>query len=146
MNELERRKEAIRRVNAGESVSAVCRDLHRSRTWYYKWHRRWEEAGAAGLQDRRPGHPPPEKTPASVRKLVSAIRERLVHQVEAGDHHLGIGAKQIQHELQELGAPVVSSSAIYRILHHTDQVETDQPPPRMVPGAHGHADQRSSAT
>jgi transposase len=133
MNELERRKEAIRRVNAGESVSAVCRDLSRSRTWYYKWHRRWVEAGPEGLQDQRPGHDPPQKTSAPVRKLVIAIRERLVRQAEAGDHHLGIGAKQIQHELQELGAPRVSSSAIYRILHETDQVGTNQPPRGWCP-------------
>jgi transposase len=133
MNEYERRKEAIRRVNAGESVSAVCRDLGRSRTWYYKWQARYEKVGPAGLQDQRPGHAPPRKTPETVQKLVSAIRKRLVRQAERGDHHLGIGGKQIQHELRELGAPVVSIPTIYRILHQAGQIASDQPPRGWCP-------------
>ena len=128
MDEYERRKEAVRRVRGGETVSAVCRDLGRSRAWYYKWDQRYEEAGPAGLADQRPGHTPTNKTPDAVRDLVIEIRERLVRQAQAGQHHLGIGAGQIQHELRELGAPVVSSSAIYRILHGAGQVASDQPP------------------
>lgn len=133
MNEHERRKEAIRRVNGGESVSSVCCDLQRSRTWYYKWAQRYEQAGPAGLEDQRPGHTPPEKTSESVCELVRSIRARLVHQAETGDHHLGIGAKQIRHELRELGAPVVSSSTIYRILRESGQVDADQPPSGTCP-------------
>jgi transposase len=133
MDEHERRKEAIRRVQAGESVSAVCRDLQRSRTWYYKWRRRYEQDGVVALKDQRPGHAPPEKTPPAMQQLVSAIRARLVRQSEAGNHHLGIGAKQIQHELRELKAPMVSSSTIYRILRRAGQVEANQPPKGWCP-------------
>lgn len=133
MNEYERRKEAIRRVSSGEGVSAVCRDLQRSRTWYYDCRQRYEEAGAEGLKDHRPGHAPPEKIPEDVRELVSAIRARLVRQAEAGNHYLGIGAKQIQREMHELDVPPVSSSSIYRILHETGQVDTDQAPAGWCP-------------
>jgi putative transposase len=133
MNEYERRKEAIRRVLAGETVSTVCHDLQRSRTWYYKWYHRYAQAGAAGLKDQRPGHPPPEKTSPEVRELVRAIRERLVRQAKAGQHHLGIGGKQIQHELRELGAPVVSISTIYRILRQAGKIATERKPHGWCP-------------
>jgi putative transposase len=133
MNEYERRKEAIRRVNSGESVSAVCRELRRSRTWYYKWRKRYEESGPEGLKDQRPGHAPSKKTSASMQKLVQSIRERLVRRAEAGDHHLGIGAKQIQRELRELGVPVVSTATVYRILRQSGQIESDQPPRGWCP-------------
>jgi transposase-like protein len=70
MDEYERRKEAIRRVSAGESVSAVCRDLQRSRIWYYKWRKRYLNAGLPGLKVHRPVHEPPNKVPDDVRVLV----------------------------------------------------------------------------
>jgi transposase-like protein len=128
MNEYERRVEAIRRVTEGESVSKVCQELERSRTWYYKWRRRYKEDGLEGLHDRRPGHVPPQETPDSVRQLILEIRDRLVRQAETGEYHGGIGDKAILHELQQLGLALPDRSTIYRILRRAGRTHTPEPP------------------
>jgi transposase len=53
---------AVRRVLAGESVSAVAQELGIRRKRLYVWKGRYAELGAAGLAHRRGGRP---------RKLVS---------------------------------------------------------------------------
>ena len=42
MNEIEQRKEAIRRFNSGESVTSISANLSRSRQWVYKWIKRYK--------------------------------------------------------------------------------------------------------
>jgi transposase-like protein len=116
MNEHERRLEAIRRVAQDEMVSKVCADLGRSRAWYYKWRTRYAQHGLAGLRDQRPGHAPPQRTSDGLRELIVEIRDRLVHQAEAGTYHLGIGTDQIAQELSALGITPPHRSTIYRIL------------------------------
>ncbi len=48
------RKWAIQRVQDGQAVAHVCRVLAVSRSFYYKWHTRWRDAGKAwaALEDR----------------------------------------------------------------------------------------------
>ena len=38
------RKWAIQRVEEGQAVAFVCRVLAVSRSFYYKWHKRWRDA------------------------------------------------------------------------------------------------------
>jgi transposase len=116
MDEYERRKEAIRRVAQGEAISKVCTEVGRSRVWYYKWRPRYREYGLDGLQDRRPGHQPLQRTSDNLRELIIEIRDRLVSEAEAGAHHLGIGAGQIAQELRSLGITPPRQRTIYRIL------------------------------
>lgn len=116
MNEYERRVEAIGRVANGEPVQDVCADLERTRAWYYKWRARYRTHGLAGLQDRRPGHPPSQCTPAPLRRLIVEIRDRLVRQAEEGTYHLGMGDAQIIRELKAVGIDPPHRATIYRIL------------------------------
>ena len=50
------REEAINRYLAGKKPSAICRELGRSRTWFYKALRRYRQGGRAALgsRSRRP--------------------------------------------------------------------------------------------
>lgn len=127
MNEYERRREAIRRVAQGESVSRVCADLGRTRAWYYKWRKRYCQDGLAGLQDRRPG-PVSRQLPEELRVLIVEIRDRLVRQAKEGVHHLGIGADQIAKELQALDLTPPSARTIYRILQAADRTARNEGP------------------
>ena len=48
---------AVRRVPAGESVSAVAQELGIRRKRLYVWKDRYAELGEAGLEQRRGGRP-----------------------------------------------------------------------------------------
>jgi hypothetical protein len=127
MNEYERRLEAIRLVAQGESISAVCADLNRTRAWYHKWRARYNQDGLAGLQDRRPGHGP-GRTSEGLQELIVEIRDRLVRQAEAGTYHLGVGADAIAKELQALALTPPSRRTIYRILLMAGRIDKTQEP------------------
>lgn len=47
-----KRKEAIRRYLAGESISSICRDLGRSRRWFYEWHKRYQTRDPYNVSQR----------------------------------------------------------------------------------------------
>ncbi len=55
---------AVRRVRAGESVSAVAQELGIRRKRLYVWKDRYAELGEAGLEQRRGGRPR-KATPAA---------------------------------------------------------------------------------
>jgi transposase len=38
----QRRKHAIARYLAGEKIDVICRDLHCSKSWLYKWKARYQ--------------------------------------------------------------------------------------------------------
>jgi len=141
MNENERRREAIRRVAEGESISSVCADLSRTRAWYYKWRARYAQDGLAGLQDRRPGHIS-QRTPNRLRSLIIEIRDRLVRQAEAGTHHLGIGADEIAKALRALGVEPPCRRTIYYVLREAGRTVRDENPKgyRQRPTAEGGND------
>ena len=42
MNEIEKRKEAIRLLLSQEIVTTISKILKRSRAWIYKWHNRYK--------------------------------------------------------------------------------------------------------
>jgi len=54
---VELKLEAVRRVRAGESVSAVAQELGIRRKRLYVWKDRYTELGEAGLGQRRGGRP-----------------------------------------------------------------------------------------
>ncbi len=138
MNEFERRREAIGRVINGEPIQKVCADLQRSRSWYYKYRARYRLNGLGGLQDLRPGHPPPLRTSPSVRNLIVEIRDRLVRQAEEGTYHLGIGATAIVRELRMLGIDPPHPTTIYRILREEGRVPRSDRPQGWCPRPPAH--------
>ena len=50
----------IMRVSSDKQhIESVARELHRARSWAYKWHKRYGDDGLEGLRDRqRSGKPP----------------------------------------------------------------------------------------
>lgn len=64
---------AVRRVLAGESVSAVAQELGIRRKRLYVWKDRYAELGEAGLGQRRAGRP---RKPAAVGNGAEALTAR----------------------------------------------------------------------
>ena len=112
-SEYERRRQAVSRVRAGDTVVSAARSVGRTEQWLHKWLRRYEAEGEPGLRDRSsaPRHTPSATLP-SVVDTVLLVRAQL----EASEHQ-GIGAEAIRYELELQGtAAVPSVSTIERIL------------------------------
>ena len=105
---------AVRRVRAGESISAVAQDLGIRRKRLYVWKDRYAELGEVGLEQRRGGRPRKEVPAAgngaeatagrgellAARKRIAEL-ERKVGQQEleldffgAALRRIGVGAKR----------------------------------------------------
>jgi len=109
--ELERRR-AVERYQDGESASAICASLHRSREWFYKWLRRFQSGETDWYRDRsRRPHQSSASTSAEIEQAVIAVRRSLVRQ------NLFHGAQAIRWELEDLGVePFPSLRTISRIV------------------------------
>jgi transposase len=133
MNEKERRLEAIRRVAQGESISAVCAALNRSRPWYYQWAARFRVAGTVGLEDQRLGATPTNKTPTWIAQLCLETRDRLVQQAEDGASFAGIGTREVARQLDWLGHETPHWTTINRILRASGYVGPEVQPVGYCP-------------
>lgn len=115
MDEIELRREAVRRRNAGETTGQVAAALGRSDRWVRKWTARQQagEAGGDWAQSRsRAPHRSPSRTPQRVRDQVLAARARLEL-----DPRSQYGPLAIAWELHLLGVdPVPEIWTINRIL------------------------------
>ncbi len=113
-SEVERRREAVRRVVSGERRAEVARQLGRSREWVHKWVKRFVEEDEAGLVDRsRAPHRTPvgigDATVAEVLRIRAALEDNPV---------ASIGAGTIQATMERGGwEPLPSVASIERILH-----------------------------
>ena len=128
MGEKERRLEAIRRVAQGELIPDVCAHLNRSRTWYYKWSKRFRVEGVSGLVDRRLENSPSNATPDWLKKLIVETRDRLVKQAQSGTSFQGIGAREVVRELEELKVDVPHWATIHRILKEAERINQTAKP------------------
>jgi len=102
----------IKLWEAGQSVQAVCRAVRRSRSWFYKWLRRYQAGGTAWFeaQSRRPRNPA-RQAPKTVVEVVKLTRLSLYNK------GLFCGAQAILWELQDLAfKPLPSLRTINRIL------------------------------
>ncbi len=101
MNEYEKRKQAINRHEAGESVTSIVDSLGKSRQWFYNWLKRYQAAGGEGNwfedQSRAP-KTTPTKVTGSVEQQVIDARKRLEKQGIAQT-----GAIAISYELRNQG-------------------------------------------
>ncbi len=109
------RLKAIRLHLRGVPLKVILNQVHRSRAWFSKWHKRFDQQGTAGLrtQSRRPQHSPTAYSPRMV-QLIARTRRRLLKQ------KVGlIGPGAIQRELRKLklGKRTPSLSTIRRVLH-----------------------------
>jgi transposase-like protein len=113
----QRRKQAVVRYLAGDKIAAICRDLHCSKSWLYKWKARYQADDlewAKGLSTQ-PRHKP-SQVPQRIAQRVVELRRTLVQRGKHGS------AAAIQQELEQQGIkPIPSLRTIYRMLQRHDQ-------------------------
>ena len=103
---------AVDRFKNGESPESICASLGKSRTWLYKWIRRYREHDDSWSQSQsRCPHSIHHRTPSEIEEIIKMIRLNLYNQ------GLFCGAQAIRWELEDLGAkPLPSIRTINRIL------------------------------
>ncbi|MCH9663607.1 MAG: helix-turn-helix domain-containing protein [Gammaproteobacteria bacterium] len=74
-----RRQEAIKRYLDGEPIEQICREMKCSKSWLYKWKKRYRatESGWAVARSRRPVTTP-SKTSEAVEKHIVRLAQTLV--------------------------------------------------------------------
>jgi putative transposase len=120
--ELRLRRQAIRWHLKGVRPKVILEKVQRSRAWFSKWQKRFDQFGSAGLRSRsrRPHHTPTVCTPR-IERLIVRTRQRLVKQ------KVGLsGPRAIQRELRKLGLgqQTPSLSTILRVLHRRGVLPT----------------------
>jgi len=102
-------------------VTALCRELEISRQTLYKYRRRFEAEGPAGLAERsRRPHSSPARVPAATEEAIVRLRKELT---------LECGAQTIAYHLARRGEVAPSVATIHRVLVRRGMV-TAQPEKR----------------
>ena len=103
---------AVERFKNGESPETICASLGKSRTWLYKWIRRYREHDDLWNQSQsRCPHLIHRRTPLEIEEIVKIIRLNLYNK------DLFCGAQAIRWELEDLGVkPLPSIRTVNRIL------------------------------
>jgi len=116
------RRRAVQRLQAGESVSAICSSMGYSRQWLYKWKERFEAGDPHWYQAKsRKPKSSPSKTRKETEELVISIRRSLEKQ------NLFHGAQAIRWEMEDLNIePLPSVRTIGRILARHDLIQRRQ--------------------
>ena len=113
----QRRKQAIARYRAGEKIDVICRDLHCSKSWLYKWKARYQADDPEWAQSlsTQPQHKP-SQLPQRMQQRVVELRRTLGQRGQHGS------AASIQQELERQGIkPIPSLRTIYRMLQRHNQ-------------------------
>lgn len=111
-----KRKLAVKRFQKGESPSAICASIGKSRFWLYKWIKRFDPNDPDWCQDRskRPINSP-QRTSAEIEEIIKMVRMNLYN------NDLFCGAQAIRWELEDMGVlPLPSERTINRILSRND--------------------------
>jgi putative transposase len=112
------RRGAIERFRRGETISSICKSLHRSRFWFHRWLDRYESGDPEWFREksRRP-HSTPRRTAPETEEAIKLIRWELE---QSGAFS---GAQAIRWEMEERDLRVVPSvRTIGRILDRHDLV------------------------
>jgi hypothetical protein len=106
------RKEAIVRYLKGEPPKSICRDLSRSKHWFFKWLGRFQTGDLHWYKDRsRAPWRRPKQVSEKRRALIVSTRKRL-----EAEPFAQTGVSAIKWELRRLGADFPSDRTINRIL------------------------------
>lgn len=110
------RQNAVKRFFQGESPSAICASLGKSRFWLYKWVKRFDADDPTWYHDRsRCPLERPHRTPLEIEEIVKTIRLSLYN------NDLFYGAQAIRWEMEDLRVhPLPSVRTINRILSRND--------------------------
>ena len=108
-----RRQEALARYGAGEPIAVICREMGCSKSWLYKWKRRYEGTEPAWVEERsRRPQSTPTKTPEALEAEIVQLRQTL----SSG----GVGPVSAdgmrEHLRQHGGDAIPSRRTIYRML------------------------------
>ncbi len=112
------RKFAVERFQKGESPSAICASIGKSRFWLYKWVKRFDANDPDWSKDhsKRPISSP-KRTPVEIEEIIKMIRLNLYN------NDLFCGAQAIRWELEDMGIqPLPSERTINRILARNDLI------------------------
>jgi transposase-like protein len=73
-----RRQDAIERYLAGDPIEAICREMGCSKSWLYKWKKRYEASKPTWLQERsRRPRSTPTQTPEALERAIVHLRDSL---------------------------------------------------------------------
>jgi hypothetical protein len=73
-----RRQGAIERYLAGDPIEAICREMGCSKSWLYKWKKRYEASKPTWLQERsRRPRSTPTQTPEALERAIVLLRDSL---------------------------------------------------------------------
>jgi transposase-like protein len=117
-----RRQQALARYLAGDPIEAICRDLHCSKSWLYKWKARYRahDSGWATGRSTQPRHTP-RQTPQSIAQRIVTLHRTLRQSGKRGS------AAAIQQGLKQQGIePIPSRRTIYRILKRYVQEDIER--------------------
>lgn len=130
------REEAINRYLVGENPTEICRELGRSRTWFYKALRRYQQGGRAALGSlsRRP-HRIANQTDEVVEAAIVRIRQAITSGEDPILRYGNIGAETIASELERADLTLPSIATINRILckHGLQQSRQKRNKKRQLP-------------
>jgi putative transposase len=117
-DELTARQRAISLRLAGRSVTYICAALGRVEAWFYKWWRRYLEAGPEGLYDlTRANHHVAQRIPPELERTILSVRRRLQAHATPATRYSLVGASAILSELKNLSVrPLPSERTIERVL------------------------------
>lgn len=129
-HEREMRRKAVRLSLRGMQAGAIAKRLGRSRSWVFKWLKRFDSAGWDGLKSlpRRSRSGPRHYAP-HVRQLVARVRRRLEKR------KVGlVGARAIQRELRRthLLRKIPAAATLYRWLHAEGVLKPTHRKPRRL--------------
>ena len=129
-NDANLRRTAVKRYRAGTPAAEVARQLHRSRSWVYKWvdyhrHHPWTRFRSA---PRTPHHPPKQLSGRHQRRIVR-LRHQLMRHRQPRLRFTAVGARTIQKEWSRRYPELPPSlSTIQRILKRNQlTLHTPQP-------------------
>ena len=109
----QRRQHAMARYLAGDKIEEICRELSCSKSWLYKWKKRYQATDPcwATEQTRRPRSHPSQTPPTIAQAVVDLHRTlRQRHRVECRVHPAGAGTARDRaraltaHDLSHLAA------------------------------------------
>ena len=107
---------AVQRFKAGENPESICASLGKSKSWLYKWVKRFNKNDPSWFEDcsRKP-HLTPHRTKTEIEEIVKMVRLNLYSK------DLFCGAQAILWELEDYGIqPLPSLRTINRILVRND--------------------------
>lgn len=97
----------IRISSDKQSVESVSQELHRARSWAYKWYKRYNDEGLEGLRDR-----PRSGKPSTIPK---ETMEKIRH--ELSDSNIGWNIKQVMDLIHQKTGVKYHKEHIRRLLH-----------------------------